>query len=270
MNVPLHISSALTLAAIVGVAMPQKMAQANSLSGTPLFLDPVLIDFDGPSFEAGDFIKGTEWEDYGVTLSVESTRDLRDGSGERPLRLFNSDCVARTTRNNPLPKCTGGDTDLATGAAFGTAPEGNVLIIQEDNSHKRRNRNKTGLDRLGVPDDDARGGSITFTFRRAVEVLSLGMLDFDDQDRGEGFVRAYTNAEDTTAALTLKLSEIAPTNEKFLGDNSLRKLDGFGSAMFQKLVVEYPGSGAITHLEFQEVAPGGSRNWLEEKDSHRW
>ena len=190
--------------------------------------------------------------------------------GNLPLRLFNSDCVARTTRNNPLPKCTGGDTDLATGAAFGTAPEGNVLIIQEDNSHQQRNQGKDGDEKLGDPDDDVRGGSITFTFRRAVEVLSLGMLDFDDQDRGEGFVRAYTNLEDTTAALTLKLSDIAPTNEKFLGDNSLRKLDGFGNAMFQKLVVEYPGSGAITHLEFQEVAPGGSRNWLEQEDSHRW
>lgn len=270
MNVSLSVSSALTLAVLAGVAIPQGMAQANSLSGTPLFLDPVLIDFDGPGFEAGDFIEGDEWVNSGVTLSVESNRQRRDGTGDLPLRLFNSDCVARTTWNNPLPKCTGGDTDLATGAAFGTAPEGNVLIIQEDNSHRRRNRDKDGDEKLGVADDDARGGRITFTFRRAVEVLSLGMLDFDDQDRGEGFVRAYTNAEDTTAALALKLSDIVPTNEKFLGDNSLRKLDGFGSAMFQKLVVEYPGSGAITHLEFQEVAPGGSRNWLEQEDSHRW
>ncbi|MDA0673159.1 MAG: hypothetical protein O3C67_05565 [Cyanobacteria bacterium] len=267
MRFPVQFSTVMALAAIAGITGGATAAQAGSLSGAPL-LDPILIDFE--DFAAGTFIRGHEWADHGVTLSVDSNRQLRDASGDLPLRLFDSNCLPHPSRGSNLPKCTGDDGDLATGEAFGTAPEGNVLIIQEDNSHLRVNRRKQGEEALGDPDDDARGGIITFTFAQAVSLVSLGILDFDDRDRGEGFIRAYTSADDLTAALTFNLSDIAPMNRDFPGNNSLRKLDAFGGGLFQKLVVEYPGSGAITHLEFQPVAPGGSYTWLEEKDSHRW
>ncbi|MGD1905755.1 MAG: hypothetical protein ACFB0C_07150 [Leptolyngbyaceae cyanobacterium] len=223
----------------------------------------VTIDFE--ELAAGAFITGDEWAEYGLNISVESNRQRRDGSGDLPLRLFDSDCVAKVTSGS-LPKCSGGDTDLATGSAFGTDPQGNVLIIQEDNSHRSRNNGT-----LGAPDDDARGGIITFLFDEAVTLDSFGFLDFDDDDRGEGYIRAYTGADDTDAAVMFNLSDLSYlVNLDFDGDNSLREFDGFGDDTFSRLEVEYPGSGAVTHLEFtQEVAPGGS-DWSGDPETRFW
>ncbi|MDA0269380.1 MAG: hypothetical protein O3A14_21090 [Cyanobacteria bacterium] len=147
----------------------------------------VTIDFE--ELVAGAYITGNEWAEYGLNISVKSNRQRRNGSGDLPLRLFDSDCVAQVTSGNPLPKCTGGDNDLATGSAFGTDPQGNVLIIQEDNSNRR------DRDNLGAPDDDVYGGIITFLFDQAVSLNSFGFLDFDDKDRGEGYIRAYSSRQ---------------------------------------------------------------------------
>ncbi|NJN21028.1 MAG: hypothetical protein HC812_07355 [Leptolyngbya sp. RL_3_1] len=223
----------------------------------------VTIDFE--ELAAGTYLTGNEWADYGVKITVASNRQRRNGSGDLPLRLFDSDCVARVTSGNPLPKCTGGDNDLATGSAFGTAPQGNVLIIQEDNS---RSSNR---DDLGAPDDDVHGGLITFWFDQAVSIGSFGFLDFDDRDRGEGYIYAYTGADDTEAAVTFNLSDLSYlVNMDFTGDNSLREFDGFGEATYSRLEVKYPGSGAITHLQYtQEVAPGGS-DWSGDPETRFW
>jgi hypothetical protein len=224
----------------------------------------VTIDFE--ELAAGTYITGNEWAEYGVHISVESNRQQRDGSGDLPLRLFDSNCVAQVTSGNPLPKCTGGDTDFATGSAFGTDPQGNVLIIQEDNSHRSRNNGT-----MGAPDDDARGGIITFLFDQAVSLDSFGFLDFDDKDRGEGYIYAYTGTDDTEAAVTFNLSDLSYlVDMDFQGDNSLREFDGFGDATYSRLEVQYPGSGAITHLQYtQEVAPGGS-DWSGDPETRFW
>ena len=246
---------------VLGLQFQAHSAQLQSGANEP----SVLIDFE--DFAAGDYITGDEWAEYGVTLSVASNRQQRDGSGSLPLRLFNSDCVARVTPDSELPKCTGGDKDLATGDAFGTELQGNVLIIQEDNSHKSKNNGT-----MGGPDDDVFGGLITFNFEQAVSIESFGFLDFDDRDRGEGYIRAYTEADDADAAITFNLSDISfLVNPEYQGDNSVREFDAFGDSTFRRLEVEYPGSGAITHLNFvPEVAPGGSQNWAEDPESAWW
>ena len=228
----------------------------SSASVTEPLFESFMIDFD--DFAAGTYIVGDEWAQYGVNISVDSNRNLKgDKQASRPLRLFDSNCSTQGSN-----QCSGGDDDLATGDAFGTEEQGNVLIIQEDNS-KRQDRSN-----LGNPDDDARGGTITFHFEQAIKDLKLGFLDFDDRDRGEGFIRFYTGIDDTEAAMTFNLSSVeALVNPGFTGDNSLRIFASLDMAI-QRLEVEYPGSGAITHLEYSQIAPGGSRNWGDSKDSH--
>ncbi|MEM9116741.1 MAG: hypothetical protein AAF827_16640 [Cyanobacteria bacterium P01_D01_bin.6] len=227
----------------------------------PYFIDfeTALIDGIEVTLEAGAEIVGDEWADYGVQITVDSTRSHRkDRNRSLPMRLYDSDC-RRPNEDLPLPICTGGDFDLATGEQYGTAPQGNVLIIQE--------RGKEALNQ--APDDDARGGKITFTFKEAVQTISLGFLDFDDQDRGEGFIRFYEEEDDNNAAFTFKLSEVTAING-LQGDNSIRVFQEMGEA-FTKLEVEYPGSGAITHLCFDaEVAPGGSENWGDVPEACGW
>ncbi|MEM6436699.1 MAG: hypothetical protein AAF773_23030 [Cyanobacteria bacterium P01_D01_bin.115] len=190
-------------------------ATSSSSATEPLF-ESFTINFD--DFAAGTYIVGDEWADYGVNISVDSNRNLKgDKQASLPLRLFDSNCRSQGSSDKSLPKCSGGDHDLATGDAFGTEAQGNVLIIQEDNS-KRKDRSN-----LGNPDDDARGGTITFHFEQAIKDLKLGFLDFDDRDRGEGFIRFYAGADDTEAAMTFNLSSVeALVNPGFTGDNSLR------------------------------------------------
>ena len=138
-----QLSSSIILGSVTISLIAVPSAQAVSLNWVPEG-QRVTIDFE--EFEAGTYITGDEWQDYGLTLSVESNRRRKDGSRDSlPLRLFNSSCLGSS--------CTGGDDDLATGDFFGSEDQGNVLIIQEDNS-RRRNRND-----LGAPDDDARGGA---------------------------------------------------------------------------------------------------------------
>lgn len=96
------------------------------------------------------------------------------------------------------------------------------------------------------------------------------MLDFDDRD--EGYIRAYTEADDVDAAIIFNLSNIDfLVNSDHPGDNSLREFNAFDDSAFRRLEVEYPGSGAITHLKFvPEVAPGGSKNWAGNPESVWW
>ncbi|MEM1309945.1 MAG: hypothetical protein AAGF98_10755 [Cyanobacteria bacterium P01_H01_bin.153] len=279
MRIYLILLSALLLAPLgaVGSASP---VQANSSSDNdsqatnePL-LKPVFIDFETmlvngveSTLTAGSYITGDEWAGYGVTITAESNRKRKlDGETLLPLRLFDSDCRPKGVTDptyQALPICSGGDHDLATGDYFGTESQGNVLIIQEDNSKKR------DRDNLGTPDDDARGGKMIFDFVNAVTDITLGFLDFDDRDRGEGYIKLFTDADDENPVI-FNLSDIPILNAQFQGDNSMRIIQG-GEIAFKRMEVEYPGSGAITHLCYvPEVAPGGSKNWADSPESCRW
>ena len=266
MRFPLILLNAAILAPILSTGY-SFAAQANS--NEDLF-KPIVIDFE--DFDAGTFITGDEWSglEGGLNISVESNRKRRaDKSSDLPLRLYDTNCRPAGITDpsfQSLPICSGDDGDLATGDYFGSKEQGNVLIIQEDNS-RRKNR-----DDLGEADDERKGGTITFTFDRAIQYISLGFLDFDEHAKGE--FRFYSDAEDTTAALKLNIKDVQAINPAFSGDNSVRLFENIKEGMevtFERLEVEFPGSGAITHLCFSpEVAPGGSHNWADEADSCRW
>lgn len=242
----------------------------NTSQSTPTqgLFKPIVIDFE--EFAAGTFIAGDEWAQYGVNIGLESKNKRKGNKNQNlPLRLFDSNCRPKGITDpslQSLPICTGDDGDLATGDYFGSKAQGNVLIIQEDNS-KPRNR-----DDLGEPDDDAKGGTITFKFDQVVQYISIGFLDFDE--RGKGEFRFYTEADDKNAALKLSIKDVEAINPAFSGDNSVRLFENVFEGVevaFKRLEIQYPGSGAITHLCFSpEIAPGGSHNWADSADSCRW
>ncbi|MEM9709435.1 MAG: VPLPA-CTERM sorting domain-containing protein [Pseudomonadota bacterium] len=175
-----------------------------------------VIDFD-------DGIEGdlTGSEIFGGLLTL-------DGNGDT-LALFNSNCNGNGSTEFGVA-CTGGDPDLASGSAFGTAPQGLVLIIEENPGD-------------GVPDDDARGGDITFDFLGAMRLVSMSFLDLDRNF--SDLIFDVVQADGTTlfdavpSAVTL-LSSVE-------GDNSLRRFD-FGIGNVTSLQFSTSDSGAVAGL----------------------
>lgn len=200
-------------------------ARAQNL--TPVTRQYFEIDFetdaDGNPLTAGEGTNvGDRWESMGIGINTNDPVN-------HPLRLFDSNCGPDFG-----PACSGGDSDLATGPTFGTTPQGNVLIIQED-----ANSN--------TPDDNWNGGTINFEFARGITLEKLAILDFDDSDRGEGYLRAFTA---DGLAQEYKMSEGTLINPDFDGDNSLREYD-FSALPTDAIVlleILFPGSGAISSL----------------------
>ena len=224
----------LSIVAAAGVALLSLStlgtATANAAEANIFTLD-FEFDDDGNALVAGDGTNIDEqWADWGVHLST-------DDPGDHPLRLFNSNCGP----NFPVA-CTGRDNDLASGPSFDTDPLGNVLIVQE-------NANSNN------PDDYAFGGLITFTFDEEVLIDTIGILDFDDRDRGEGFIRAFT--DDTNFIELTMSSDGTLLNPPFQGNNSLREYS-FGPTLVTKLEVDFPGSGAVAYLDFIDSDSGGN------------
>lgn len=124
---------------------------------------------------------------------------------------------------------------------------------------------------MGAPDDDVFGGILTLSFDVPVLLGALGFLDFDDRDRGEGYIRAYLNADDTDAAITFNMSQDGTLlNPNYVSNNSIREFD-FSNVEYSRLEIEYPGSGAVSYLEYtHRVAPNGSANWLDDPESMNW
>jgi serralysin len=113
---------------------------------------------------------------------------------------------------------TGGDSDLASDSL------GHVLIISEDGDS-------------ADPDDNARGGTLSFAFDDLVGGLSVGLLDIDE----------------VGSSITL-FDESDMVIETFdipnLGDNSLQTLSLGEIGSVARMEVFLNGSGAITNLIF--------------------
>ncbi|MEM0982588.1 MAG: hypothetical protein AAGI17_01415 [Planctomycetota bacterium] len=191
---------------------------------------PVLIDFDtdgnGATLLPGQGFDGdTAYAALGVMIDVQSPR-------QSPLNLFDT--------QNP----TGGDADLATGAAFGTPELGNVLIIQEIRNNP-----------ISIPDDDVRGGEITFSFDQlaGVTVNEIALLDLDE-NRLPTFTLELISGQ--TVVVDNMLGSLL--NPAFPGNNSLRTYDLSAFGAVSSVGVEFNRvSGAIASLEFTpgEIVP---------------
>ena len=121
---------------------------------------------------------------------------------------------------------TGGDTDLSIPGLD------NILIISEDGNSSD-------------PDDNAHGGTITFTLDNPINIRSIDLVDIEET--GGTVVTTDINGEITST----------PINNP--GDNSFQTLV-INDGEVTKVEVNLAGSGAISGLEFSETNPGIYKN----------
>lgn len=204
----------------------------NSYKGSKVKTDSGsnLKDEDGHQVWTGDGdLISDQWADEGVTIYEASGQELL---------LFNSNCG-----DGYDISCSGGDSDLGTGDAYGTVAQGNVLIIQEDS-------------KLFDPDDQKNGGSIIFDFDELVSLTEIQLLDVDDGNPDldgvefEAFFADGTSTVYTTSDVGYTLlSEEAGNNSHFSFDLS-------GIDDVSEFAVNYSGSGAIASLTWESTDPG--------------
>jgi hypothetical protein len=150
-----------------------------------------------------------------ATVTTVSNRSTATG-GTNQAGVFDT--------NNP----TGNDSDLAGPftSADGGAPlsSGNILIILGPDSG------------LGTPDDDARGGTITFTFSRVVDLLAFNYFD-TEASQGDDLM-VTTNTGESSGALTAGDNEYGRFEMPFLGITTV--------------TFAFGGSGGLDDLEIQD------------------
>lgn len=182
------------------------------------------IDFDTGNAGATSpgNIAGTEFSDLGVTVSTVNPNN-------NPLALFNSNCGP----DFPGVPCSGNDGDLASGPTFGTAPQGNVLIINGGSSAN--------------PNDDPDGGSFIFGFNPLVSVNFVDILDLDEDVDP---IFTFTFDDSSTAEITADMVALLGTET---GDNSLRRYS-FSEMRVSSLEVNLPDvSGAVAALNVTPI-----------------
>jgi len=234
------------------------------------------LDFEtnaaGQSLVAGEGQTiAQQWADWGLTLSATSARKGADDM----LLLYDT-------------ATSGADNDLRTGEfnykgeSFSSSPENNVLIIHE-HIHSGNVKNDQTLTSIYNPDDEAKGGTITFDFSswlqpntpapsptyRGVDLGTLRLVDIDDNPTLSGVrFRAFSGDNEvfSKSAEELRVMQLATSvfdgvNNK--GDNSIWDFhlgafqreagsEVLGTAV-TKLLVEYDGSGAIAGLGWSDV-----------------
>jgi hypothetical protein len=211
------------------------------------------IDFDenvgvGSNPRTGGPKLDNLWANYGLTMD----------SSTKELWLYNSSCKPNNgeSTDNFSTICTGDDPDLATGKGrykkggkwyeYDSPVQNNVLIIQENNQNS--------------PDDNTRGGKITFNFtdEDGVFFKNIGMLDFDESSDPkfkftflDNTFQEFTfgkDADENDSRVTL-LSQTWD-GKPLKKDNSLRDYQ-FNLDNVKKLEVTLPGSGAVTYLNYE-------------------
>ena len=151
-------------------------------------------------FEGDDLSAGAlitdQFADVGLVISTPS---------EFGAMLFDT--------NNP----TGGDFDLAASNL------GNVLILSEDGD-------------AADPDDNAKGGVLTFEWDELVGVTGIGLLDIDEPG---GSITFYD--EKSNVIETVDIPE--------LGNNSFQELDLYVENV-ARMDISLASSGAVTAVDF--------------------
>lgn len=181
-----------------------------------------VIDFDG--YAAGTVIDN-EYSALGVTIAANNGRS----SGPDIAMIFDSSAPTGNDYDLGTPNQNFSGLGVGSGGSSGAVGEnsqalGNVLIISEDGDSND-------------PDDEAHGGTITFTFDNAVRIDHIGLLDIDTNENGGTVVTLMTNSGQQSF------------NIAALGNNSFQQIP-IDVDEVTSLVVTFPGSGAITELKF--------------------
>lgn len=262
----LALSVGMTAAALVSVAPAAEAASFNLNFDEGADGGSVLYNADGT-------LQLDQWETWGVTLSGHNNRT---GNAAK-LNTYD------TGRRKANPTNYRYDQDLETGyvagdenrygsrGVNGTAAQGNVLIIQEEKSQNFGNGQ-------WFEDDEGAGGKINFGFDSAISLTSFSMLDIDDN--GHGIKVTATGADggddlvididalinDHYAANGNSQGSIFTNNGVTItqvgakrGDNSMYQFDldqdFFAGRRFSDVEFKYPGSGAISGIEWNDGTP---------------
>ena len=205
-------------------------------------------------------LQGNQWADtLGVTISANSNRSGSVG-------LLNTYDTDRSGRDNDLR--TGGNNR-------GTVSQGNVLIIQEE-----LGENISGG--KYVADDEGSGGTINFGFNSAIALQSFSMLDIDDNNHNDRnritvtgtnadssfdidvdkLINDHKSANGNRQGSTFTRDGVTITQVgKKRGNNSMYQFDldetYFASMRFNDVSFKYPGSGAISGIEWRTIDSDG-------------
>lgn len=197
-----------------------------------------------------------QWADWGLK---DITGVNRGANGAAKFNTYNSSSAQR-----------GEDPDLRTGSNWGTAMQGNVLIIQEEDGRNNNYFNQNGVYR--ADDQGWRGGTINFDFDSAIALTKFSMLDIDDNGSG---IRVTGNGEN--GALDIDIDRLINDHKAAngnsqgstftrdgvtitqvgtkRGNNSMYQFEldeaHFADMRFENVEFNYPGSGAISGLEWR-------------------
>ncbi|MEM7126524.1 MAG: SdrD B-like domain-containing protein [Chloroflexota bacterium] len=219
---------------------------------TAVAQEPIVFDFDNGQATPTELSKGHLVDSItlnGLKMDI-SVRRHKGGGDYDDWRAMIFDT------SEPGKESTGGDDDLGSpnkecepkdkgpGNGSGGEPntpgencvaQENVLIIPENQ-----------LDEIPapVPDDAANGGTITFSFGEPVQVTTIGILDFDEDELGINYYDA-TNAP---------IGQTVTTTVEGHGENSYLEIkvndaiDAERRDETTKVEIILPGSGAIAHI----------------------
>ena len=214
-------------------------ASFDAANFTPYVSNSISVNVTAPSTPDSLWLPTIDFERAASQSALNSGDVITDQFASLGVHVTTNDPVNHPAMIFDSSAPTGGDTDLGTpNQAFGGPGVGNggsgglgindvardnVLIISE-------NANSAN------PDDNARGGTLIFTFDNPVMLDEIGLLDID-------------NADATLLLYDSNGDLIQSTNVSGEGNNSYQTvaLDALGVS---RLEVVFEGSGAITDLVF--------------------
>ncbi len=221
---------------VLGAVLAGLVAWGNPTSaGAITCPNPVTLAFEldelGNPLLTGQIID-TELD--GVTVSAFNP------SGPDLAIIFDSAAPTGTDYDLGTPNSDFGGPGFGMGGESGAPGENsgdhdNVLIIAED----AHDFNDDGL--IDDPDDEAGGGVLTFVFDDPVSILSVDILDIEDNNSAV-FAR--------DASLTL-LSSTPISN---LGDNSFQSV-AINTSSVSQLEVDFHQSGAVANIVYCPATP---------------
>ena len=116
---------------------------------------------DGKVLQHGDYVKYEWYDEYG--LIIDATSNYGGYTPDGMARIYDTELpntedpdLASPNEKCPKPGPGVGNGGTPNKPGANCEPQGNVLIIQEENKHHK-------------PDDNAYGGTISFTFELTVE-----------------------------------------------------------------------------------------------------
>jgi hypothetical protein len=222
------------------------LAPATATGGS----DDCIVTIDFSKFPNGTKLQGgayldNEWQnDYGLVLSADG------GLYDKP-RLFDTSKPGSNKHGDPdlgspNERCSSGGPGKGEGGEPDTPgancdPVGLALIIQEDNG------------RPDIPDDNGRGGVISFHFDKPLRVTKIGLLDIDYKSYLTVTTKSGSVGQETTADVDIPL----------LGDNSVQTVD-VDTDRVSQLDLNLGRSGAVTFLSFCYIDDEGPLGRIDE------